>query len=186
MHLGGHSFSQIWQATQRSPASQSAPSYTRNGKTRAASTAAIRSSGYCDRRQPFRRDKAAGKILCRLRQPLQYSLTQQCSLLATPAQFSSSPKLLHHKRKILGHDRRLTSVSGVPAGVPAAPLPSVPIAVNPEIVPLLKVHSISPPVGPLFDAPFFEFLFALFPLAFGLETIAPFQLSVAELCLSPL
>src|ERR1035441_7615699 len=46
MHLGGHSFSQIWQATQRMPASQSAPSYTRKGKTRAASAVGIRCSGY--------------------------------------------------------------------------------------------------------------------------------------------
>ena len=47
MHLGGHSFSQIWQATQRIPASQSPPSYTRNGNTRDASGSVIRSSGYC-------------------------------------------------------------------------------------------------------------------------------------------
>src|ERR1700676_2877319 len=47
MHLGGHSFSQIWHATQRSPASQSPPSYTRNGKFREASGSGSRSSGYC-------------------------------------------------------------------------------------------------------------------------------------------
>src|SRR5580704_1160491 len=47
MHFGGHSFSQIWQATQRSPAIASLPSYTRNGKSRVFSIGAIRSSGYC-------------------------------------------------------------------------------------------------------------------------------------------
>src|SRR6516162_5758031 len=46
MHLGGHSFSQIWHATQRSPFSQSAPSYTRKGKFRDASGKGSRSSGY--------------------------------------------------------------------------------------------------------------------------------------------
>src|SRR5580704_12754453 len=46
MHLGGHSFSQIWQATQRIPFSQSAPSYTRKGKFRDASGRGSRSSGY--------------------------------------------------------------------------------------------------------------------------------------------
>src|SRR6266568_3116876 len=52
MHFGGHSFSQIWHATQRIPASQSFASsgfllsYTRKGNTRAASIGAMRSSGY--------------------------------------------------------------------------------------------------------------------------------------------
>src|ERR1035437_2498675 len=46
MHLGGHSFSQIWHATQRSPFSQSVPSYTRKGKLREASGRGSRSSGY--------------------------------------------------------------------------------------------------------------------------------------------
>src|SRR5579883_1532242 len=46
MHFGGHSFSQIWQATQRKPACQSGPSYTRNGNTRVASGRGARSSGY--------------------------------------------------------------------------------------------------------------------------------------------
>src|SRR5208283_3583178 len=48
MHCGGHSFSQIWQATQRSvPIGSSAPSQTRNGKFRYASGSAVLSSGYC-------------------------------------------------------------------------------------------------------------------------------------------